>query len=115
MKINKKLLMDDFNKKSYTEKREYLLWMLRWLAWVNKVVDSLWEMVYSLTEESEDWLYLKVYDVLLDAVLDVENNNKQKAVDKLAEIQDLLSEAKKQEEEEKLQENKEIEWMFNDL
>lgn len=115
MKIDKDLLVDDFTEKTFSEKKESLLNILRRLPWDTGIVVNLREMVYFLEESNEKWVYIEVYDILLDTIISVDDNNSTQAIDNLWKIHELLINAKKEEEKEINNESKELEAMFNDL
>ncbi len=115
MEINKNLLKNEFNKKSFVEKKKTLIEMLSKMYWTNEKINKLWKIVYNLSEKNEAWLYLDVYDILIDAFLSTENQDNQIKIDNFSKIQSLLAKFKEEEKQEIEQNKLNLENIFNNL
>lgn len=92
--------MKDFEKKSFSDKKEVLLGMLSKLYGTSPMITDLWNLVHGLHDETKSDVLMEVYDILLDAVYTTQTDEINASVQKLEHVKQLLLEMKEREEAE---------------
>lgn len=100
MADGKRLLMEDFGKKSFSEKKQVLLEMLSKLYGTSQMITDLGNLVHGLRDETKNYMLMEVYDILLDAVYATQADELNESVDKLEQARQVLLDMKEREEAE---------------
>lgn len=98
---NKKLLILEFQEKTFLEKKSSLMTLLSKLPQDNQKVIDLLDIVNSINNSNNDDLLVEVFDIILDAIILVENNSAEKVWNMLEKAKERLVDMRKMEAEEK--------------
>ncbi|MDD5770010.1 MAG: hypothetical protein PHE25_03515 [Candidatus Gracilibacteria bacterium] len=98
---NKKLLILEFQEKTFLEKKSSLMTLLSKLPQDNQKVIDLLDIVNSINNSNNDDLLVEVFDIILDAIILVENNSAEKVGNMLEKAKERLVDMRKMEAEEK--------------
>lgn len=114
LKQNEKLI-EQFSSYTFEKKKSELLFMLRELYWTSEEINKLWELVYGVNDERNWHVLVKVYSLLLEALVYAKDKKSANAVQKLNVINDVLMQMKDQENNEKILEESELDSLLSKI
>jgi hypothetical protein len=108
-------LIEVFSDYPFQKKKSELLFILRELYWVSDEINQLWELVYSVNDERNWYVLIKVYSLLLESISYAKDKKNNKSIENLDIIKNVLINMRDEENHEKILEKDALDDLLKSL